>query len=68
MNFRLIIIIDMFKSVLRIFSKRESKNIFFFLFIDIYVIVYIIWNENFIIFFVVFSNRKFRGIFRRDVL
>lgn len=31
-----------------------------------YATVYTIWNENFITSFVVFSNRKSRGIFRRD--
>lgn len=66
MNLRLTTIIDMFKSALRISSKRESKNIFLFPFTDIYTTVNTIWNENFITSFVVFSNRKSRGIFRRD--
>lgn len=66
MNLRSTTIIDMFKSALRISSKRESKNIFLFPFTDIYATVYTIWNENFITSFVVFSNRKSRGIFRRD--
>lgn len=67
MNLRLTTIIDMFKSALRISSKKESKNIsFFFPFTDIYATVYTIWNENFITSSVLFSNRKSRGIFRRD--
>lgn len=67
MNLRLTTIIDMFKSALRISSKRESKNIaFFFFHLLIFMLQYIIWNENFITSSVVFSNRKSRGIFRRD--
>lgn len=66
MNLRLTTIIDMFKSALRISSKRESKNISFFFHLLIFMLQYIIWNENFITSFVVFSNRKSRGIFRRD--
>lgn len=66
MNLRLTTIIDMFKSALRISSKRESKNISFFFHFLIFMLQYIIWNENFITSFVVFSNRKSRGIFRRD--
>lgn len=66
MNLRLTTIIDMFKSALRISSKRESKNISFFFHLLIFMLQYIIWNENFITSSVVFSNRKSRGIFRRD--
>lgn len=68
MNLRLTTIIDMFKSALRISSKRESKNISFFFHLLIFMLQYtcIIWNETFITSFVVFSNRKSRGIFRRD--
>lgn len=66
MNLRLTTIIDMFKSALRISSKRESKNISFFFHILIFMLQYMIWNENFITSSVVFSNRKSRGIFRRD--
>lgn len=66
MNLRLTTIIDMFKSALRISSKRESKNISFFFHLLTFMLQYTIWNENFITSSVVFSNRKSRGIFRRD--